>query len=335
MDNVCHTLAGAALGRAGLAARAPYGMATLMIAANLPDLDVAVFFTDTLPVSFRRGWTHGVLAQVALPIALATIVWLVARRGAPAFAPSDRGGAAVGKQVGAGAHPGEPARASFVWLLALSFIGLYSHIFLDFANSYGVRLLMPFSGRWFFGDALYIVDPWFYLVFGAGLWMAARAARRGAAAPSRPARAALVVAAVYAVTMLASNLWARSVVREGLVRAGLPADTRFMVTPVFVNPFHREVLIDTGDRYEKGFVWFEPAPHFRPAGYGVDIGLDQPEAAAALATPRAQAFLRWARFPYAVIDRSTAPPRVLLNDYRYSDAGARAGWAGLSLVIEE
>ena len=39
---------------------------------------------------------------------------------------------------------------------------------MDVLNSYGVRLLMPFSGRWFYGDALYIVDPWLYLA--AGRW---------------------------------------------------------------------------------------------------------------------------------------------------------------------
>lgn len=322
MDNVCHTLAGAALGRAGLARTTRYGMATLMISANLPDVDVAVFFTDTLPVSFRRGWTHGVLAQAILPVAFAGIVWAIGRR------------AARTASVRTGAGPA-PAATSFAWLLVLSYVGVYSHVFMDLLNSYGLRLLMPFSGRWFFGDALYIIDPWLYLVFGAGVWLAARAARTGRGVATRPARVALALAAAYMLVMLASNVWARAVVRDGLTRAGLPPDTRFMVTPVLVNPFRREVLIDTGVRYEKGFVWFEPAPRFRPAGYGVDIGLDKPEAAAALATPRAQAFLRWSRFPYVVIDRSTSPPMVLLNDYRYSDAGARAGWAGLALAIPE
>ena len=47
------------------------GRAALMVAANLPDLDVLVFATSTPSVSFRRGWTHGVLAQVLLPVALA------------------------------------------------------------------------------------------------------------------------------------------------------------------------------------------------------------------------------------------------------------------------
>ena len=335
MDNLCHTLAGAALGKAGLASRTRYGMATLMVSANLPDIDVAVFLTDTLPMSFRRGWTHGILAQVTLPIALAGVVWLLGkRRASPPGGTRQTGGG----RSSADGHPRAAVVASaapsvsFGQLVLLSFIGLYSHIFLDFLNSYGVRLLMPFSNRWFYGDALYIVDPWLYLLFGAGVWLASRAAKRGAAKPRRPAQVALALAAAYTVGMLGSNLWARSVVREGLARAGQP-EQRFMVTPVFANPFRREVLIDTGPRYEKGQLWFEPGPHFRPAGYGVDKGFHQEEAGAALSTPRARAYLTWSRFPFVVVDRTTAPPRLLLNDYRYSDQSARVGWAFLGLEI--
>ena len=78
---------------------------------------------------------------------------------------------------------------------------------------------------------------------------------------------------------------ARREVAGGLARAGRPADTRFMVTPVVVNPFRREVVIDVGDRYEKGNLWFDPLPHFRPAGFGIEKGLDQPAVQQALQTP--------------------------------------------------
>jgi len=375
MDNLCHTLTGAALGKAGLARRTRFGMATLMVAANLPDVDVAVFLTDTLPVSFRRGWTHGVLAQVTLPIVLAGLVWLLGRArptgdadgpevpslrpapgaapapggpdapvrptvpaappAAPAAAPAAPARPAAPAPAGTYQHPPAPVGTDFRQLLLLSFIGLYSHIAMDWLNSYGIRLLMPFSDRWFYGDALYIVDPWLYLILGGGVWLASRAARRGAPGHTRPARTALVLAVTYMLAMLGSNLWARVAVRDGLVRAGQPADTRFMVTPVPANPFRREVLVDTGDRYEKGFLWFEPAPHFRPAGYGVDKGLTGPAAAAALATPRAQAFMRWSRFPFLVVDRSQSRPRLWLNDYRYSDATARVGWAGMALMLDD
>ncbi len=45
MDNLCHTLVGAAIGEAGLKIRTRFGNPALMIAANLPDLDVLVFAT--------------------------------------------------------------------------------------------------------------------------------------------------------------------------------------------------------------------------------------------------------------------------------------------------
>jgi inner membrane protein len=328
MDNLCHTLAGAALGKAGLATRTRYGMATLLISANLPDIDVAVFLTDTLPMSFRRGWTHGILAQIALPFALAAATWVIGRSRRP---PPAQSRPAPGVVNGNGLDR-EPAAVSFRELLLLSFVGLYSHIVLDLLNSYGIRLLMPFSNRWFYGDALYIVDPWLYLLFGGGVWLASRAARHAAPNPHRPARIALSIAMVYMLAMLGSNWWARSVVHDGLARAGQPG-MRFMVTPVFVNAFRREVLIDTGDRYEKGHLWFGPAPHFRPSGYGVDKGFEQSEAQAALRAPKAIAYLSWSRFPFVVVDRTSAPPRLLLNDYRYSDQSARVGWAGLGVEI--
>ena len=273
MDNLCHTLLGAALGKAGLARRTRLGMSTLLIASNLPDIDVAVFATNTVAVSFRRGWTHGVLAQAALPLLLAGGMAMWGRR-----------------------RPGEPP-VRFSELALLSYVGVLSHVFLDFLNSYGVRLLMPFSPRWFYGDALVVVDPWLYVMLGA-------------------------------------NVVARGVVAEGLGRAGRATGTRFMVTPVFGNPFRREVVIDMGDRYEKGVVWFDPMPHFRPAGFGIDTRLQDPEVQAAIASPRAQAFLMWSRFPFAAIDNGTSPPRVWLNDYRYASTGP-GGWSAFATDVTD
>src|SRR5215210_548245 len=101
MDNVCHTLVGLAAARAGLGTRTGLATATLAISANLPDIDVLVFATSIPSVAFRRGWTHGPIAQLLLPLACAGAIWWFARR---RYVP-----------------------ASFRWLLALSFIGIYTH----------------------------------------------------------------------------------------------------------------------------------------------------------------------------------------------------------------
>ncbi len=306
MDNLCHSLVGMALGRAGLNKRTALATSTLVIANNLPDLDIAVFATNTLAMSFRRGWTHGVLAQLTLPIAL-TGAMLVYDR----YRIRPPGQQAIGPSAEV-VRPGQ--------LLLLSYIGVLLHVLMDFTNSYGVRLLMPFSERWFYGDALYIIDPWLYLTLGLGWWLAKTT--------PRPARIGVTIAAIYVVLMLASNVIARREVAGGLARAGLPPRTRFMVTPVVVNPFKREVVIDVGDRYEKGNLWFDPLPHFRPAGFGIAKGLDQPEAQPALQLPLAQAFLRWSRFPFVQVDPAGAG--IWINDYRYANAGPY-GWSAVEL----
>ena len=288
-----------AMSRAGLNKRTALATSTLVIANNLPDIDVAVFATDTLAMSFRRGWTHGVLAQATLPIAL-TGAMLLSDRYRRKKSPDDR------------VRPGQ--------ILLLSYIGVLLHVFMDFTNSYGVRLLMPFSERWFYGDALYIVDPWLYLSLGLGWWLARKNAR--------PARIGVTIAAIYVAAMLASNVIARREVSSGLVRAGRPADTRFMVTPVVVNPFRREVVIDVGDRYEKGNLWFEPLPHFRPAGFGISKGFDQPEVQDALQLPLARSYLRWSRFPFVQLNLEQRG--IWINDYRYASAGPY-GWSAVKL----
>ena len=291
------------MSRAGLNKRTALATSTLVIANNLPDIDVAVFATDTLAMSFRRGWTHGVLAQATLPIAL-TGAMLVYDRYRKKASAEDR---AVPSQI-----------------LLLSYLGVLLHVFMDFTNSYGVRLLMPFSDRWFYGDALYIVDPWLYLTLGLGWWLAKHHAR--------PARIAVTVAAIYVAAMLLSNAIARREVADGLVRAGRPADTRFMVTPVVVNPFRREVIVDVGDRYEKGNLWFDPLPHFRPAGFGVEKRINDPALQSFLQQPRARAYLRWSRFPFvqAVPDERGSAVAIWINDYRYSNAGPY-GWSASQL----
>ena len=74
MDNLCHSLVGWAMGEADLKRTTRYGNAALIISANLPDIDVLVFMTSTPSVEFRRGWTHGIVAQLVLPIALTAVI---------------------------------------------------------------------------------------------------------------------------------------------------------------------------------------------------------------------------------------------------------------------
>ena len=91
MDNICHTLVGVALGEAGLKRTTRFGTAALVIASNLPDVDGLGFATNTPSVSFRRGGTHGIGAQILLPIGFTGVLWLVGRRGGRAGRRRARG----------------------------------------------------------------------------------------------------------------------------------------------------------------------------------------------------------------------------------------------------
>ena len=292
MDNLCHTLAGAAIGEAGLKHTTRFGSPTLMIAANLPDVDVLVFFTELPSVAVRRGWTHGVLAQATLPIVLAAIVFALARR---------RG-------------------ARFVPLLVLSYVGVLSHVFLDFLNNYGVRLLMPFSGRWFYGDSVFIIDIWLWITLGLGVWLAVRRAI------ARPARVALVVACVYIAALVGSAQLARTIVGEQWRAEHGVTPRAYMVGPMAVTPFHRTVIVDAGDTYATGvFSWFTRQTTFDAAR--VPRNDDHPAVAEAVATnARIRAVLTWARFPFYQIDTTAEGVAVTLRDLRFRDrvGGVRA-----------
>ena len=311
MDNLCHTLVGAAFGEAGLKRRTRYGHATLMIAANLPDLDVLVFLTDTSAVSFRRGWTHGILAQLTLPLALTAVMWL------------------AGRVRRGGLHDdGTPLRVG--WLMLLSYLGLYSHILLDFLNNYGIRLLAPFDWRWFYGDAVFIVDPWLWLTLAVGIWLARRQA-----APA-PARAALVFAACYIGVMLLSARAAREVVADAWRETRGIEPRALMVGPDFATPFTRTVIVDAGDRYETGtFAWWPSGVTFYPAA--VPKNADDPVVALARAQSQSiRDLLIWSRFPFWIVERTADGTRVVVADMRFGEAETARGarFVG-SAVIDE
>ncbi len=290
MDNVCHTLVGAVCAEAGLKRWTRYGGATLMIAANLPDLDALVFATDVPSVSFRRGWTHGILAQLVLPFAFAAVMWSIGR-------------------LGPGSARGSPG-VRWWPLVLLSFVGVLSHVGLDYLNNYGIRLLMPFSGRWFYGDAVFIIDPWLWVALATGIILARRHDR------VKPARVALGVSMVYITVMLASATAARHLVMNAWQRDhGRPPDA-LMVGPFPVDPLRKAVIVDAGDHYETGtFTWLTRDVRYNAAR--VEKNEDAQAAAMAREDRQVQALLVWARFPYYELERHPQGTRVVVTDLRF------------------
>ena len=80
MDNLTHSLAGWALGQAGLKTRTRKGLAALILGANMPDIDVFLGNAPWDPLAIHRGFTHGLPGGVlVMPPILAVLLWLLDR----------------------------------------------------------------------------------------------------------------------------------------------------------------------------------------------------------------------------------------------------------------
>lgn len=322
MDNICHTLVGAALAETGLKRRTTLGAATLMIGANFPDLDVlAVPFGHGL--GFRRGLTHGVPALIILPFVLAGVMLFWHRLRA-----STRGAGATA----------EPPVAS--QLVLLSAIAMLTHPVLDWMNTYGMRWLVPFDGAWTYGDSLFIVDPWIWIALGAGVYLTRRRERRASRSPATrhsvswvtgPARWAVGLATIYIAVMVASTVIARALVTRELAARGEVAD-ELLVEPVLANPATRRVVYRSGDAYAVAeFAWF-PSPRLSSVQQRIARGERADVRQRVLATEAGAEFLGWARLPFYVIEPAGDSLLVRIGDARYTREAGES-WAGLRVMV--
>ncbi len=135
MDNLTHSFIGVALARAGLKRLTPQATGLMVLAANLPDLDIVslaggeLFYLDV-----HRGVTHGVAAAPLLALLPVLLFRLL----------------------------GKPVPWLGGWVASL--VGLASHLGLDFVTSYGTHLAAPFSQSWYQWPVLFIFDSVLALV---------------------------------------------------------------------------------------------------------------------------------------------------------------------------
>ena len=286
MDNLTHSLIGAVLGQAGLKRRTRAAMPALIMAANLPDIDVfgRIFGWQSLVV--HRGFTHGLGGLLLLPPLLAGLLLLV-----------DRWRVARGR-VPADALPMRP-----LWLLALCFIALATHPAFDWLNNYGIRLLEPFGHRWYYGDALFIVDVWLLAMLGAGMGFSRARESAGRADWTHPARAAIAGVALYVGANLLITARAEELAAVALAPGGAPAT--LSANPVPLAFWRREVLWRRADETYGAVNWslFGPVPRQSDTRALGRTGMDDPRVARwSQNDPHARACLVWARMPLVLPD---------------------------------
>ena len=150
MDNVTHAIAGMLVADATVEALTPRGHTpdpafrrharwASAIANNLPDLDFLYRGITPGRVGYllhHRGHTHtlgvGMLMGLVSFFAL-TRLW---RR---SVVPRER-----------------------LPLLLLSLFGPWIHVAMDFSNNYGVHPFWPLYSGWFYGDAIFIIEPLYF-----------------------------------------------------------------------------------------------------------------------------------------------------------------------------
>src|SRR5271166_6507385 len=87
MDNLTHTMAGLMLARAGLGRTTPRGAGMMMLAANMPDVDVVAWFGGSLTyIEYHRGYAHALASAPVL--ALLPVLLVRARLGWGVYAAS-------------------------------------------------------------------------------------------------------------------------------------------------------------------------------------------------------------------------------------------------------
>jgi len=150
MENLSHTLFGLVLSKAGLEEASPLATTALVVSSNLPDIDAlfGIRGGSLSYIKYHRGITHSFLGIACMAALLTLVLVYVDRRLRLRRDPFSR--------------PARPAR--IFWI---SILGGLGHLLLDLTNNYGLRPLLPFNARWFYGDLIFIADPWIWLILGA------------------------------------------------------------------------------------------------------------------------------------------------------------------------
>ena len=153
MDNLTHSLVGLAAAKAGLERLSPRTTILCIVAANAADLDVLSLVSGDrwTTLKYHRGVTHSIIGTVCLAFIIPILFYLA--------------------ELAVSRLRARPPQVNLNGLLVASLIVSATHPLMDWTNNYGVRLLMPWKPRWFYGDLVFIVDPFLWALFGGASFL--------------------------------------------------------------------------------------------------------------------------------------------------------------------
>jgi inner membrane protein len=291
MDNITHSLVGLMLARAGLEKTTPHGAAMMVLAANAPDIDAIFWFSGTgMYLEWHRTYPHA--------IAFAPLVALL---------------------------PMLLARVRFSWPSFLaSLIGVFSHLLLDWTNSYGIPLALPFSWHRFRLDIANVFDVWIWAILLCGVVAMALAqhARRNCA------WATLAALLIFEGVRTASHARAIDLMSAQTYQGAPPQ--RVTALPGAFHPLAWRGVVEG-----PGFVMILPVDVVNGPGAGriYPIAVPIPAMDAALRTPPFQVFSRWSQLPFWEVTPVAKGLRLDLIDLRFGNPD-RPGFASVSAIVD-
>jgi inner membrane protein len=296
MDNLTHSLTGLMLSQAGLNRFYPRATLVLLLSANIPDIDIVAIARGPLfYFEQHRGITHSLAALPVMALLSALL--------ACAFGRSMRG-----------------------WLAAwgLAIIGVASHLLLDWTNTYGIRLFLPFSSQWFHLDLNNLFDllVWAVLLLAWLGPLMGRLVSSEIGAKSSAGRGMAIFALsfflIYDFGRLLSHQRAIEILNSRLYQDGPP--TRVAAFPTAgVSPFEWQGWVERPEFVMRFQV--NVRQEFDPAA-GAIIYKPAPSAAidAASQAHPVRVFLRFAQYPLWSVSAADNPEGahdVTVNDLRF------------------
>jgi inner membrane protein len=305
MVNLTHSLVGLMLARAGLEKTTPRGTAMMVLAANAPDADAFVWFTGTLRyIEYHRTYTH---CLTFLPLVALLPMLLV--------------------------------RAKFSWRSYLaSMIGVLSHLLLDWTNSYGIPLALPFSTHRYRLDINNIIDVWILAILLLAIvapalsrLVSTEIGERKTTAPRRTwAWVALAGVLLFEGFRGVTHARALEVMAARLYQGAPPQ--RVTALPNAFNPFTWRGIVEGAN-----FAIILPVnlrAEFDPsAGRLYRAATPVPGMEAALRTHPFQVFSRWSQVPFWRVTPVGDNLRLDLIDLRFGSPD-NPGFAGVSALVD-
>jgi inner membrane protein len=291
VDNVTHTLVGLMMSRSGIDRKVAHAAPLMMIAANIPDMDVISLVRGPLSyLEWHRSYTHA-LASAPLMALIPPLILLF--------------------------------RVRFtLWAYVFSLMGVLSHLVLDWTNVYGIRMLLPLSARWLRVDMTDVVDPWILALLVLAVaapafvkLVSSEIASKTASSPKRGwACFALIALLGYEAARFAAHERALAVMGAHLYNGAIAR--RLTAIPTRSNPWRWRGVAE-GD----GFVTIVPvdlAGDFDPRDGRIDYSAPpSPAIDAARRSLSFQGFERFSQLPYWKTTPLTTGTLVELIDLRF------------------